>query len=171
MTLTNYWIIGFVGVFATVVIDIWAIVLKYGFHLPTTDWAMVGRWFGHIPRGNLIHRPIRNSPAIPYERVIGWTAHYVIGILYAFLYLFIIGIVLTQKPSLVSAMVFGIATLVAPWFLLQPGLGLGIFASRAQQPNTDSNYQHFSAFSVWSLTISWLVAHRIFDTVCESVEA
>jgi hypothetical protein len=37
--------------------------------------------------------------------------------------------------SLLSGLAFGVATVLAPWFILQPGLGLGFFASRAPNPN------------------------------------
>jgi hypothetical protein len=124
-----------IGVFATIAIDIWASALKFGLHLPTTDWAMVGRWFGHMPGGRLIHRPIGVSPPIRHELAIGWVAHYIIGILYAFLYLCIMRTVLSKQVSLASAVVFGLTTVLAPWLVLQPGLGLGVFASRAPRPN------------------------------------
>ncbi|MGI9257995.1 MAG: DUF2938 family protein, partial [Gammaproteobacteria bacterium] len=35
----------FVGIVATAVMDLWALVVKYVLHGPTTNWAMVGRWF------------------------------------------------------------------------------------------------------------------------------
>ena len=47
-----------IGVIATIGMDIWAAVLKYVLRLPTTDWAMVGRWLGHMPRRVFVHRAI-----------------------------------------------------------------------------------------------------------------
>ncbi|MEJ2181520.1 MAG: DUF2938 family protein [Gammaproteobacteria bacterium] len=77
----------FVGAFATLAIDICAELLKRGLHKETTDWALVGRWFAGLPRGMLVHRPIGNSPQIKYEKVIGWGMHYIIGVVYAGMYL------------------------------------------------------------------------------------
>ena len=53
------------GVTATVAMDLWVAFLKYGLKLPVTDWAMVGRWFGHLPKGVFLHRPISASAPIP----------------------------------------------------------------------------------------------------------
>lgn len=123
-----------VGVMATLAIDFWALVLKRGFGLPTTDWGMVGRWFAHLPRGVFVHKAIGTSSAVAHEHTIGWAVHYAIGVLYAFAYLYLVADVLSATPSLTSALAFALATLAAPWFILQPGLGLGVFANRAPRP-------------------------------------
>lgn len=120
------------GTVATVVIDLWAVILGKLFKLPTTDWAMVGRWFGHLPKGRLIHKPISASSEIAYEGGIGWGLHYVIGIIYAFFYLLLV----QGTADLLTATLFGVITVLVPWFVLQPGLGLGCFARLANKPNT-----------------------------------
>ena len=66
-----------IGVIGTIGMDIWAAIVKHVLRLPTADWAMVGRWFGHMPRGAFVHRPISASAPIPNELVIGWIGHYV----------------------------------------------------------------------------------------------
>ena len=58
-----------------------------------------------------------------------WGFHYVVGIAYAALYLAISRLVLGSGPTLISALVFAIALLVVPWFVMQPALGLGFFAA------------------------------------------
>lgn len=123
------------GIVATAMIDLWASVLRVGFRLPTTDWGLVGRWFGHMPRGVFLHDSIGKATPIPHERAIGWIAHYGVGILYAFSYLVIVQVLLVEAPSLSSALVFGAATVAVPWLIMQPGLGLGFLASRAPRPN------------------------------------
>jgi hypothetical protein len=133
MDMTALQIIG-MGIVATLILDAYALFLKHGLGQATTDWGMVGRWFGHMPRGVFIHRPIGKSPAVPNERLIGYTAHYAIGIIYAWLYLAIVGVVLSAQPGLYSALIFGVATVAAPWFLMQPGLGMGIMARKAPNP-------------------------------------
>jgi len=35
------------------------------------------------------------------------------------------------QPTLVSAVLFGLVTILSPWLLMQPALGLGICASKA----------------------------------------
>ena len=122
-----------VGVIATVVLDLWLLLLKHGLRGPTTDWAMVGRWFGHMPRGVFVHQAIGNSAPIRHELAIGWTAHYVIGVAYSYLYLHAL-MFFSVPISLHSAIAFGLITVVAAWFILQPGLGVGVFASRLPKP-------------------------------------
>jgi hypothetical protein len=123
-----------VGVIATISIDLFALLLKRGFSLPTTNWAMVGRWFGHLHKGIWIHRSIGQSQTIAHELLIGWVAHYLVGIGYALAYFYIVKELFSVSPSLFSAVIFGLATLVAPWFILQPGLGLGVIANKSPQP-------------------------------------
>lgn len=119
------------GVIATVAIDVWAVILSKGFKLPTTNWGMVGRWFAHLPKGRFIHKPISSSNEISCERTIGWALHYAIGIIYAGVYL----VLVQGQPGLLSAVIFGLVTVLVPWFILQPGLGVGCIARFAPKPN------------------------------------
>lgn len=146
----------FIGIVATIGMDIWAAIVKYIFRLPTTDWAMIGRWFGHMPRGVFFHNPISDSLPIRHELTIGWIAHYVTGITYGCMYLFIVVVVLSSAPSLGSAIVFGLATLAAPWLIMQPGLGMGVFATKVPQPGLIRliNFSMHLAFGV-SLFLGW----------------
>ena len=123
-----------IGVIATMAMDIWAAVVKHSLRLPTADWALVGRWFGHMPRGVFVHRPIADSAPIPNELVIGWVGHYVTGVVYGLAYLYIVQVLLRTGPSLYSALVFGLITLIAPWFVMQPAMGVGVFATKTPRP-------------------------------------
>lgn len=123
-----------IGIAATILMDAWALVLKSVFGLPTSNWGMVGRWAGHLPRGRFMHASIHDALPVAGEHALGWATHYLIGILYGAGYLFVIVQVLERTPSLLSAVAFSLALLVAPWFILQPALGLGVFARRAPKP-------------------------------------
>ena len=126
----------FIGIVATLVIDIWAVILSTIFKLPTTNWSMVGRWCAHLRTGQIIHRPISQSKPVKYEQTIGWLFHYIIGIGYAYLYVMLMVFIFIKDPSLTSAIIYGLVTLIAPWLVLQPALGLGLFARLAEKPNT-----------------------------------
>ena len=126
----------FIGLVATLVIDMWAVILRKTFKFPTTNWDMVGRWCAHLPSGKFIHRPISDSKPVRYEQTIGWLFHYIIGIAYACSYLMLMAYVVKSEPSLSSAIIFGVVTLIAPWLVLQPALGLGLFARLAEKPTT-----------------------------------
>jgi len=147
-----------IGILATLVIDVWAVFVKRVIHLPTANWAFVGRWFGYLARGKFRHRSIGDSAAINNELTIGWIAHYVTGMVYGVAYLGIVQGIWSSSPSLESALIFGLVTLVAPWLIMQPGMGAGVFASRTPRPNATRlvNVSMHVVFGV-SLYGAWLI--------------
>src|SRR5437667_6821454 len=98
--------------------------------VPSANWGLVGRWVAGFSRGIFVHRAITAAPEVPGEVAIGWAFHYVVGIAYAALYFAIMKLGFGSGPTLVSALVFAIALLIAPWFVMQPALGLGFMATR-----------------------------------------
>ena len=50
---------------------VWASLLWTGFGQSRPNWAPVGRWFGHLPKGTVFHDDIARSAAIPNENAIG----------------------------------------------------------------------------------------------------
>jgi hypothetical protein len=126
----------FIGAGATLATDLWAIARRRLFGVPAPDWGLVGRWFGHMARGRFLHERIATAKPVRGERVIGWTAHYLIGIAFAGALLAICGLGWTRQPTLDPALVLGIATVTAPFLLMQPGMGAGIAASRTPRPNS-----------------------------------
>jgi hypothetical protein len=123
-----------IGVIATGVMDLWAIVAKHLLRLPTTSWAFVGRWLGHMPSGTFVHASIGAAAPVRGELALGWAAHYAIGILYGAAYLQFARILAGDLPLIATALVFSLAMLVFPWFVMQPGLGAGVLASRTPHP-------------------------------------
>ncbi|MDW5376231.1 DUF2938 domain-containing protein [Halomonas sp. HP20-15] len=125
-----------IGVGATVFMDFWALLQKRLFGIPSLDYAMVGRWLGHIPNGRLHHDdPIGAAPSVTGENLIGWMAHYASGIVLAALLLAIWGLDWVQAPTLAPPLIMGLGSIVAPFFILQPALGAGIAARRTPSPN------------------------------------
>jgi hypothetical protein len=123
-----------IGVGATAVMDVWGLVRQRLLGIPGANYALVGRWLGWIPRGRLRHESIASAPAIPHERLIGWTAHYLIGIVFASVLLVAAGIAWIESPTIIPALLVGIGTVAAPFLLMQPGMGAGIAASRTPRP-------------------------------------
>jgi hypothetical protein len=122
-----------IGVVATLTMDLWQRFLQ-AMGLPRTNWGLVGRWVAGFPRGIFTHRPITATPKVRGEAAIGWAFHYAVGIAYAALYLAIMRLGFGSGPTLLSALAFAIALLVAPWFVMQPALGLGFIAARTPNP-------------------------------------
>ena len=145
------------GVLATVAIDIWATFANKMLKFPRTNWAMVGRWLGNIPQGKFKHNPISAAPQIRNEDLLGWVFHYLIGLTYAFFYVLFVYLVLDNVPTLLSAWLFGLFTILSPWLIMQPALGLGTCASKAAQPNL-VRLQNIIIHSIFGVTLyfGWL---------------
>ena len=126
---------GLIGAGATVLTDVWSMLRKQVFGVAAPDFGLVGRWLGHMARGRFHHASIRASAPVRGERVLGWAAHYLTGIAFAALLVLFCGAPWLQQPSPVPALLVGACTVAAPFLLMQPGMGAGIFASRTPRPN------------------------------------
>jgi hypothetical protein len=124
-----------IGAGATAAIDIWAIARRRLLGIPSLDYGLVGRWLFHLTRGRFRHERIAASPPVRGEQTIGWTAHYLIGIAFASALLAIWGVEWMRHPTLAPALIVGVSSVAAPFFLMQPGMGAGIAASRTPRPN------------------------------------
>lgn len=125
---------GVTGIGATLVMDGWWLAQKRLFGMRVLDYAMVGRWLGHLARGRLRHDAIQAAAPVAGERVIGWGAHYAIGVSIAALLLGVAGLDWAHAPSPGPALAVGLASVAAPFLVLQPALGAGIAASRTPRP-------------------------------------
>ena len=121
------------GVGATALMDLWSLARRL-LAVPLPDYALVGRWIGHMRHGRFRHQAIGRAAAVRHEAAIGWSAHYLIGIAYAALLPLLWGTAWLREPTLVPALAVGIGTVLAPFLLLQPGMGAGFFASRSPRP-------------------------------------
>jgi hypothetical protein len=122
-----------IGAGATVAMDLWAFVLRR-FGIPSLDFALLGRWIGHVPRGTFMHASIAKAAPIRGESWIGWIAHYSIGITFAAVLLATFGLAWARSPTYLPALLVGAASVVAPLFLLQPAFGAGIASSKTPRP-------------------------------------
>ncbi|MCC7194123.1 MAG: DUF2938 domain-containing protein [Gemmatimonadaceae bacterium] len=122
-----------IGVGATVVMDLWAACLRL-FGVPSLNLSHLGRWLAHAVRGRWRHRNIAEATPVPGESWLGWCAHYTVGVGFAASLLVIEGDAWAEAPSLLPALVFGWVTVLAPLFVLQPGMGAGIASRRTSRP-------------------------------------
>ncbi len=124
-----------IGIGATAFMDLWALLQRRLFGIPLGNFALLGRWIGHMRHGRFTHEAIAAAQPVAGEQALGWVAHYLVGIMFATLLLAICGMDWARQPSPWQALTFGIATVLVPYLILQPAYGLGIAASRAPQPN------------------------------------
>ncbi len=122
-----------IGIGATVVMDIWLLALQRA-GVPTLNFAFIGRWVGHLRRGQWHHDAIAKSPAVVGEVALGWWVHYAAGIAFAALLVAVQGPAWAANPSLLPALALGLGTVVVPLFVMQPAMGAGIASSKTATP-------------------------------------
>lgn len=124
-----------IGIGGTVILDLWSAFMQRVFSVPATNWAMVGRWVGHMPRGRFIHENIGKAAPVSGEHAIGWIVHYAIGIVYGLLLVGLWGVEWLQEPTFLPPMILALGLLVAPYFIMMPGMGSGIAGAKTPKPN------------------------------------
>ncbi|WP_193015401.1 MULTISPECIES: DUF2938 domain-containing protein [Gammaproteobacteria] len=122
------------GIGATIIMDLWAVLLTR-FKIQTLNLSMIGRWVGHLFKGQYFHHPITKSAPIKNETALGWLSHYGIGIGFALIFLGYMGESWLTTPTFWPAYFWGVITTIAPYFIMQPGLGAGVMASKTPFPN------------------------------------
>jgi hypothetical protein len=113
--------------------DLWALLLRQ-FGIPSLNFAFLGRWIGHLPRGQWMHESIAKATPVRGELWMGWFAHYSIGITFAAILVTLFGLEWARKPTLLPALIVGIVSVAAPLFILQPALGAGVASSKTPRP-------------------------------------
>jgi hypothetical protein len=114
--------------------DVWGIARSSLLGIAAPNYGLVGRWIAYMPRGQFKHNSIAAVAPRKGERFIGWTAHYLIGIAFAAVLIGIGGLAWVEHPTIAPALIVGIATVAAPFLLMQPGMGAGIAGSRTPRP-------------------------------------
>ena len=122
------------GLGATLITDLWALFLKRAFKINAPNYCLVGRWLQTMPEGTFWHSNIGSAPQKSAECTVGWIAHYMIGIAFAITFVAIAGTGWLQRPALMPAIIFGVVTVVAPFFVMQPAFGFGVAASKTPNP-------------------------------------
>lgn len=123
----------FIGAGATTLLDLWSLV-RSRLGAPFPDYGLVGRWFAHMARGRFRHDAIAKAAPMTAELWIGWLAHYAIGVAFAAALLAIWGLDWARNPTPGPALIVGMVSVLAPFLLMQPGMGAGIAARQTPRP-------------------------------------
>ncbi len=123
-----------VGIGATLIMDLWNLFLKRSFSIPSLNYCLLGRWLRHMPEGTLRHASITAAPKKSLECTVGWMAHYTMGVVFALAFVVLTSGDWLARPTLLPALLFGLGTVVFPFFIMQPSFGLGVAASRTPKP-------------------------------------
>jgi len=151
-----------IGLGATLVLDLWGLLLRLVLRVPMADFGMLGRWLGHFPRGRFAHESIAKAEPIRGEHAIGWIVHFAIGIAFAAALLAIMGLEWAHRPTFLPPVLFGVVTVLIPFFTLQPGMGAGIAASKTPKPNMARlrSLMSHTVFGIGMYLSAWLVANN-----------
>jgi hypothetical protein len=136
MTIEDHYIFApvAIGIGASLVMDIWNLFLKHMFGIPSLNYCLLGRWLRHMSGRTFRHASITAAPRKPLECTVGWISHYTIGIIFALVFIGFASDNWLERPTLLPALLYGIGTVVFPFFVLQPSLGLGIASSKTPNP-------------------------------------
>lgn len=118
----------FIGIGATMVFDLWNLMLNRLFAIPLPNWAMVGRWFGNLFSGRFVHADMGRANPVAHELRLGWAFHYAVGASFGLATALIGGPGWNKAPTWPLPMAIGLGTVLLGWFVLAPGMGAGIAA-------------------------------------------
>jgi hypothetical protein len=152
------------GTFATYFMDlIGSFLVKRKFIHSFIEPEAVGRWILYMLKGKFIHKDINKTPALNNEKLWAFVSHYLIGIIIAGIYLFLELREPIIRDYLWMPLIFGIATVIFPWFWLLPSMGYGFLASKSQNKLSiiKTNLVNHTNFGLGLLI--WIVFfHRLF---------
>jgi len=138
------------GLGATLVMDLWNLFLKRAFSIPSLNYCLLGRWLRHMPGGTLRHATITAATQKPFECMVGWIAHYTIGVAFALGFVVLASGDWLARPTVLPALLYGIGTVVFPFFIMQPSLGFGIAASKTPKP-TQARLKSLATHTVYGV--------------------
>ncbi len=138
-----------IGIGATLFMDAWLMLLK-AFKIPTLNFALLGRWVGHMPRGQWRHAAMAKASPVSGETALGWAVHYLTGIAFAALLVAVVGTGWLASPTWRPAVLTGMATVALPLLVMQPAMGSGIASSRTPTPvrNCVKSLANHTAFGI-----------------------
>jgi hypothetical protein len=147
------------GLGATLTFDLWGLLLKHAFKIPSSNICLVGRWLRYMPEGRILHANIVAAPKKNLECATGWIAHYLIGIMFASAFVAIVGDNWLRRPTPIPAIGFGILTVLAPLLIMHPAFGFGVAASKLPDPMQARlrSLMNHTAFGVGLYLLGWSV--------------
>jgi hypothetical protein len=151
------------GIGATFTFDLWALFLRFAFTITPSNFCLVGRWLLYLPEGTIRHSSLASAPRKNTECTMGWIAHYIIGVIFAIAFVAFAGRIWLQFPTPIPAIIFGLVTVLAPFFIMQPLFGLGFAASKMSNPmmhrlRSVLNHMAFGVgLYLFGLLVNWLL--------------
>ena len=148
------------GLIATACMDLWALIVEYLFHIPVT-WRAISRIIAHIANGSATWDNLTQLPPLPNENLYGWLFHYLVGMAYAFLYIFTCKTILKSAMTWYSALLFAWSMMLFPLVFLSILMGKGLFYDHSihQWHGLAYTFSCHTAFGL-GLIISLVMLHK-----------
>jgi len=152
------------GIFATLFMDAVAgFMVKRNAVNPFLKPELIGRWFLYMFRGKFLHQDIEKTPPLKNEKSWCFISHYLIGIILSGGYLILQIFVPTINEQKWMSLLYGILTVVFPWFWLLPSTGFGFIASKSQYRTDIIKMNLVNHFAFGLGLLIWVVLfHNLF---------
>ncbi len=146
-----------VGILSCAILDFWQRLLLAVLGIAPTNWGLVGRWFILFIKTQVwINNGLSEQSEKKNELAVGWIFHYTVSISYAGLFVFL----WTQKivqAGFTGGLLFGIISVIVPWFFFMPALGAGVLGTKTESP-IKACVLAFLAHAIYGTAIGILVS-------------
>ena len=123
------------GIVCCIAMDVWQRILFLTFNIPPTNWFITGRWFMMLISKQIIfNQNLDHENPVRYELQIGWAFHYWVAIIYGFAYYFLLAVFDILDTSILSGLIFGLISVIVPWFFYLPVTGKGFMGNKTPNP-------------------------------------
>ena len=123
------------GIVCCIAMDVWQRILFLTFNIPPTNWSITGRWFMMLISKKIIfNQNLDHENPVRYELQIGWAFHYWVAIIYGFAYYFLLAVFDILDTSILSGLIFGLISVIVPWFFFLPVTGKGFMGNKTPNP-------------------------------------
>ena len=123
------------GIVCCIAMDVWQRILFLTFNIPPTNWSITGRWFMMLISKKIIfNQNLDHENPVRYELQIGWAFHYWVAIIYGFVYYFLLAVFDILDTSILSGLIFGLISVIVPWFFYLPVTGKGFMGNKTPNP-------------------------------------
>ena len=123
------------GIVCCIAMDVWQRILFLTFNIPPTNWSITGRWFMMLISKKIIfNQNLDHENPVRYELQIGWAFHYWVAIIYGFAYYFLLAVFDILDTSILSGLIFGLISVIVPWFFYLPATGKGFMGNKTPNP-------------------------------------
>ena len=87
-----------------------------------------------ISKKIIFNQNLDHENPVKYELQIGWVFHYFVAIVYGFAYYFLVAVFDILDTSILSGLIFGLISVIVPWFFYLPVTGKGFMGNKTQNP-------------------------------------